>query len=177
VVTASIGLGFTIERPRGHKVFSIELGNGAVVDGLPGVPGGSSFVGSFDREEAVENEAIDFFASGHPLVEGIFAHYEESAIGRVARFEVTIAEERGEGLMAIYKDGPDFELLVFDSAGEARPDWAAAFRQRPLGIRPVAGKLLEDRNWMRMVRQLGERLDPARRPHAVAAIVVRPMQA
>ena len=64
--------------PRGHRVFSIELGNGASVDGLPGVPGGSGYVGTFDREEAVENESIDFFASGHPLVEGIFAHYEES---------------------------------------------------------------------------------------------------
>ncbi len=90
VVTACIGLGFTVERPRGHRIFAIELGNGALVDGLPGVPGGSSYVGSFDREEAVENETIDFFASGHPLVEGIFAHYEESALGRVARFEVEI---------------------------------------------------------------------------------------
>ena len=78
VVTACIGLGFTVERPRGHRIFAIELGNEALVDGLPGVPGGSSYVGSFDREEAVENETIDFFASGHPLVEGIFAHYEEA---------------------------------------------------------------------------------------------------
>src|SRR6266850_4199158 len=96
VVTACIGLGFTIERPRGRRIFAIELGNGALVDGLPGVPGGSSYVGSFDREEAVEKETIDFFASGHPLVEGIFAHFEESALGRVARFEVAIGEERGE---------------------------------------------------------------------------------
>ena len=81
VVTACIGLGFTIERPRGRRIFAIELGNGALVDGLPGVPGGSSYVGSFDREEAVEDETIDFFASGHPLVEGIFAHFEESAAG------------------------------------------------------------------------------------------------
>ena len=81
VVTACIGLGFTIERPRGRRIFAIELGNGALVDGLPGVPGGSSYVGSFDREEAVEDETIDFFASGHPLVEGIFAHFEESALG------------------------------------------------------------------------------------------------
>ena len=94
VVTACIGLGFTIERPRGHRIFAIELGSGAQVDGLPGVPGGSSYVGSFDREEAVEHETIDFFASGHPLVEGIFAHFEDSAIGRVARFEVEIGQER-----------------------------------------------------------------------------------
>lgn len=43
------------------------------------VPGGSSFVGTFDREEAVEDEAVDFFASGHPLVEGVLAYFEDYA--------------------------------------------------------------------------------------------------
>jgi ATP-dependent helicase HepA len=176
VVTACIGLGFNVERPRGHRIFAIELGSGAHVDGLPGVPGGSSFVGSFDREEAVENETIDFFASGHPLVEGIFAHFEEGALGRVARFEVEIARERGEGLAAIYKDGPVFEMVAFDSTGQARPDWVAALRQRPLRARRVTGEPAEDRGWTSTVRHLGARLDPARRPHAVAAIVVRPVQ-
>jgi ATP-dependent helicase HepA len=172
VVTACIGLGFTIERLRGHRTFSIELGSGAVVDGLPGVPGGSSYVGSFDREEAVERENIDFFASGHPLVEGIFAYYEDNTLGRVARFEVEIGEEHGEGLLAIYRDGPAFEVVVFDSAGRARPDWAAAFRQRPLRTRPVTNRSAVDDNWTGMVRRLGARLEPTRRPHALAAIVV-----
>ena len=99
--------------------------------------GGSSYVGSFDREEAVENEMIDFFASGHPLVEGIFAHYEDSALGRVVRVEVEIGQERDEGLVAVYKDGPAFEVVAFDSAGQARPDWAAAFRERSLRARGV----------------------------------------
>ena len=174
VVTACIGLGFTIERPRGRRIFAIELGNAALVDGLPGVPGGSSYVGSFDREEALEEETLDFFASGHPLVEGIFAHYEESPLGRVARFEVAIGREQGEGLVAIYKDGPAFEIVVIDSAGLARPDWAAALRQRPLGARPVTDDAPGDQDWRAMVRRLGPQLDPARRPHALAAIVVRP---
>jgi ATP-dependent helicase HepA len=174
VVTACIGLGFTIERPRGDRIFSIELGSGALVDGLPGVPGGSSYVGSFDREEALENETIDFFASGHPLVEGILAHFEESALGRAVRFEVEIGAERGDGLMAIYKDGPVFEVAVFDSTGLARPDWAAALCQRPLRARPVTRESHENGNWTDMVRRLGARLEPARRPHALAAIAVRP---
>jgi ATP-dependent helicase HepA len=174
VVTACIGLGFSVERPRGHRIFAIELGSGALVDGLPGVPGGSSYVGSFDREEAVENETIDFFASGHPLVEGIFAHFDESDLGRVARFEIEIAGERGEGLVAIYKDGPEFEVVAFDSTGQARRDWAAALRQRPLRATPVSDERAEDRGWTRMIGRLGLRLDPARRPHALAAIVVRP---
>ncbi len=171
VVTASIGLGFAVERPRGERVFAIELGNGSLVDGLPGVPGGSSFVGSFNREEAVENESIDFFASGHPLVEGIFAHYEEYALGRVARFVVEIGEQQGEGLLAVYKDGAGFEFVVFDSTGQARPDWAEAFGRRPLRVSRVTADVELD--WRRMVRDLGTRLDPSRRPHAVAAIVVK----
>ena len=44
---------------------AIEFGNDALIDCLPGVPGGSSFLGSFDRDYAVEDETIDFFASGH----------------------------------------------------------------------------------------------------------------
>ena len=173
VVTACIGFGFTIERPRGRRIFAIELGSGALVDGLPGVPGGSSYVGSFDREEALEEETLDFFASGHPLVEGILAHFEESPLGRVARLEVTIGAERGEGLVAVYKDGPVFEVVAIDSAGRIRPDWAAAFRQRPIGARPVTGDIAGDAGWRDMVRRLGARLDPARRPHALAAILVR----
>ena len=180
VLTACIGLGFTVERPRGDRTFSIELGSGALVDGLPGVPGGSSYIGSFDRAEAVENETSDFFASGHPLVEGIFAHYEESALGRVARFEVEIGTERGEGLLAVYKDrskdGSVFAMAVIDSTGKTQPDWARALHRRPLGARRVTGGRGNDAGWIDMVRRLGPHLDPVRRPHALAAIVVRPVR-
>ena len=138
VVTACTRLGFTVEHTRGRRVFAIELGSEALVDSLPGVPGGSSFVGSFDREEAVEDETIDFFASGHPLVEGILAHFEESSLGRAVRIEVEIGRQEGDGLAAIYKDGPDFEVVAFDDAGKSRPDWAAAFRERPRRVRRVA---------------------------------------
>jgi len=174
VVTASIGLGFTIAHPKGHRVFSIEIGNGALVDGLPSVPGGSGYVGTFDREEAVENEGLDFFASGHPLVEGIFAHYEESALGRAVRFEISIGHEAGEGLVAIYKDGPAFEVVALDADGHARLDWAEAVLQRPIKARPIGGKAADSHEWRGMVRRLGAQLDPARRLHAVAAIVVQP---
>ncbi|MEO7156806.1 MAG: helicase-related protein, partial [Vicinamibacterales bacterium] len=174
VITASIGLGFTIAHPAGHRVFSIEIGSGATVDGLPGVPAGSGYVGTFAREEAVENEFIDFFSSGHPLVEGIFAHYEESALGRAVRFEVAMGSAADAGLVAIYKDGPAFEIIAIDVAGNARPDWAAAIFKRPLSLRPVSGPAAKEVAWRDMVRQLGTRLDPTRRLHAVAAIEVRP---
>src|SRR6185436_10606170 len=88
VVAACTRLGFSVEHTRGRRVFAIELGSDALVDSLPGVRSGSTYVGSFDREEAVEDETLDFFASGHPLVEGILAHFEDSVVGRVARIEL-----------------------------------------------------------------------------------------
>ena len=174
VITASIGLGFTIAHPPGHRVFSIELGSGAIVEGLPGVPAGSSYVGTFDREEAVANEFIDFFASGHPLVEGIFAHYEESARGRAVRFAVTLGNEINAGLIAIYKERHAFEVIAIDAAGDPRPDWAAAILRRPINVRPVVDDTESKGEWRKVVRRLGKQLDPTRRLHAVAAIDVRP---
>jgi ATP-dependent helicase HepA len=167
-------LGFTIERLRGHRSFSIEFGNEALVDSLPGVPGGSSYTGSFDREEAVENETIDFFAFGHPLVEGVLAYLEDSAQGRVARLEVEIGQDRGEGLVAIYKDGPHFETIVFDAAGRRRPEWAAAFDRRSLRARRMDDQMAQSRDWAGLVRRSGAGLDRLRRPYALATVVVRP---
>ena len=175
VVTICARLGFAVERTSGRRTFAIELGNESLVDSLPGVPGGSSYVGSFDREEAVEDEAIDFFASGHKLVEGIFAHVEDSPLGRVVRLQIEIGRDRGKGLVAIYKEGLGFDVVARDSLGRDRPDWAAAFRQRPLRARRVADGVIDEREWTAMVRQLGARLDPARRPYALAAILVRPV--
>ena len=93
VVAAASRLGFRVEQVRGQRAYAIEFGNEALIDSLPGVPGGSSFVGSFDREYAVEDENIDFFASGHALVEGLLAHFDEDPKGRVARLEVRIPGE------------------------------------------------------------------------------------
>jgi ATP-dependent helicase HepA len=173
VVAACTRLGFTVERPRGHRVFAIELGHEALVDSLPGVPGGASYVGSFDREEAVEDEMLDFFASGHPLVEGVFAHFDDSPIGRVAHLELEIGDERGEGLVALYKEAAAFEVVAVDFSGRLRPEWADAFGRRPFRARRATMDAPED-EWAARIRRLGATLDQSRRPHAIAAIVVRP---
>jgi hypothetical protein len=39
----------------------------------------------------------------------------------------------------------------------------------------VTGESTGDRDWMGAVRRLAARLDPGRRPHALAAMVVRPV--
>jgi ATP-dependent helicase HepA len=174
VVRACERLGFHVERLGGRREFAIEFGNQALVDSLPGVAGGSTYVGSFDREAAVEDETIDFFASGHPLVEGILAHFEDSAHGRVAVLEVEIDQQRGDGLVAFYKDGPRYEVVAVDSDGRRRPEWAAGFHRRPLRARQISDESLEGRDWPGMIRHVGPQLDASRRPHAVAAVVIRP---
>src|SRR5688572_7157594 len=176
VVAACTRLGFAVEHTRGRRVFAIELGSNALVDSLPGVRSGSAYVGSFDREEAVEDETIDFFASGHALVEGILAHFEDGLLGRVARLELQEGREPGEGLAAIYKDGPDFEVIALDARGRPRPDWAAALRERPRRVRRAADDAAGRAAWAAMARRVGSRLDPARPLHALAALVVRPVR-
>jgi ATP-dependent helicase HepA len=144
------------------------------VDSLPGVPGGTSFLGSFDREEALADERIDFFAAGHPLVEGILAHLDESPLGRVAVLRVAMGAEKGLGLLALYKDGPTFDAVALDAAGRPRPDWAAALRRRPLRTRRVPPGLVHEPGWPGAIRRMAGALDPARRPVALAAVLLGP---
>ncbi len=109
-------------------------------------------------------------------MEGIFAHYEESAFGRVVRVEVNVGHDPGEGLVAIYKDGSAFEVVAIDASGQLRMDWAEAVCRRPIQARPVAATSAAPSVWQGMIRRLGAQLDPSRRPYALAALVVRPQK-
>ena len=172
VVNAASRVGFRIDQVRGRRAYAIEFGNEALIDSLPGVPGGSSFVGSFDREYAVEDETVDFFASGHPLVEGLLAHFEEDPKGRVARVQVHIPGQQGTGVVAIYKEGPEFEVVALDADGSARPEWADAFRRRPFPALEMRTDDVEAHDWPALVARLAPQL-ATRRLHAIAAVVVR----
>ncbi len=160
--------------PHAEHVYSIELGNTALVDSLPGIPGGSSYLGTFDREDAVRDERLDYFASGHPLVEGLLAHLEESALGRVAILRVSLAEARGVGLFALYKEGPAFEAVAVDPEGRQRPEWARALRRRPLRTRRVSTEMSAESDWEATIRRLARALDASRTPVALAALVLGP---
>jgi ATP-dependent helicase HepA len=172
VVGAASRLGFRVELVRGRRAYAIEFGNEALIDSLPGVAGGSSFVGSFDREYAVEDENIDFFASGHALVEGLLAHFEEDRKGRVARLEVEISGQEDAGLIVIYKEGPQFEVAAFGFDRRPRPEWADAFRRRPLAASRMTAKDAATHDWSALVTRLASDLGE-RRPHAIAAVVIR----
>jgi ATP-dependent helicase HepA len=171
VVAACERFGFAVEPHRGRRVFSIEFGNEALVDSLPGVAPGATFLGTFDRAEAVADESLDYFAAGHPLVEGVLAHLDESPIGRVAVLGLSHASERGVGLLALYREGPGFEVVAVDASGRVRPDWAAVVLRRPLRTRRVDAAEVGGAEWPATVQRLARALDPSRRPVAVAAVV------
>ena len=172
VVNAASRLGFRVEQVRGRRTYAIEFGNEALIDSLPGVAAGTSMVGTFDREYAVEDETIDFFSSGHPLVEGLLAHFEDDPKGRIARLEIHIPGETGRGIVVVSRDGPQFAVQAFDAEGRPRSAWADAFRRRPLRATRMPAIDGAAHDWRtpatRVASQLGDR--PL---HAVAAIVVR----
>ena len=172
VVSAASRLGFHVEQVRGRRTYAIDFGNEALIESLPGVPGGSSFIGSFDREYAVEDESIDFFASGHPLVEGLLAHFDEDPKGRVARLQVPVSSQPGAGLIAVYKDGPRFDVAAFDADGQPRPEWADVFRRRPLDALAMTPADAAAHDWPALVRRAAPEL-ANRRPHAIAVVVFR----
>ena len=173
VLGACEQLAFHVEEHRDGRAHSIEFGNRARVDSLAGVQGGSSFLGTFIREEAVADESIDFFASGHPLVEGILAEIDDGSIGRTALLQVDIGKDNGFGLLALYRTERGFRAICIDSEGKLRPEWATGLATRPLRSRRVrADALLEDPGWEEGIRMLADKLPPEEQPAAVAAVLV-----
>src|SRR5262249_42994033 len=115
--------GFEVAEKAG-KSWYVEFGADALVEHLPGVPGGTRFLGTFDREEAVAREELDFFASGHPLVEGIFQELEDGPRGRTALVKLERAGVDGVGLLLIRKRPDGFVASALDLEGRSHPEWA-----------------------------------------------------
>jgi ATP-dependent helicase HepA len=170
VLAACDELALNVEEHQGGARHSIELGVAARVATLPGVPSGASFLGSFDREEALRDESIDFFSSGHPLVEGLLAHLEEDPAGRVALLHITGTGQTGSGLLGLYKVGRGFEMVALDAEGRERPAWAERLTRRPLRSRRVSAEVwTADPEWAQRIRALAERLAAYGAPVAAAA--------
>lgn len=123
VVEACQQFGFdVIDRPD-QKTWYIEFGGLALIDHLPNAPPGSRWLGTFDRETAVARESLDFFASGHPLVEGILMELEDGHRGQIALLAVTGAGKRGRALLGVVKRRAEFETHLIDEEGRPRPEW------------------------------------------------------
>jgi hypothetical protein len=159
----------------------VEFGPVAVVDHLPGVSEGSRWLGTFDREEAVRKETLDFFASGHPLVEGILMELEDGHRGEVALMHIESETEHGTGLAVVVRLGPAVEAVAVDLEGHRRPEWVPYLLEEPGRRRPAAAAdwgLVRDEErqaWGQRVRDLLYPLQTEGRLAAVAAFrFVRP---
>ena len=174
VLRAAGSFGFEVDEQSGSATWLIGLGAEALVDRLPGVAPGSSFVGTFSREEAVERETIDFFSSGHPLVEGILSELHYGSRGRTACFEI-LGEEETIGLFAIYRRGSALEAEAVDAAGKTRPELAAQLLEKDVRLdRADHVQWTSMPEWKSAVMQMARRLPKGETPHAVAAFRVRP---
>jgi ATP-dependent helicase HepA len=177
VTRAAARFGFELEQQSGRRTWMVEFGYEALIEGLPGVPPGSRFLGTFSREEAVEDEQRDFFASGHALVEGVLAELEEGPRGRVALLQAT-GDEDTFGLLAIYRRGATWEAVAVDAVGaqigRRRPDLAARFTAPDFVTEPVdARKWTSQAGWVKAVRRLAATLPADETPQAIAAFRVR----
>ena len=138
VAEASALLGFDSAEKPGARSYYFELGGNSVVDGLPGVPGGTRYLGTFDRQEAVLREELEFFASGHPLVEGLLGELEDGSRGRAALLELPGSGETALALFSLAGAVPNLRAEATDAAGRSRPDWARMIVERRRSLRGVA---------------------------------------
>lgn len=123
VVEACQQFGFdVIDRPE-QNTWYIEFGGMALIDHLPNAAPGSRWLGTFDRETALTRESLDFFASGHPLVEGILMELEDGHRGQVGLFAASGAGVRARALLGVVKRGAGFTIHLLDDSGRERPEW------------------------------------------------------
>jgi len=177
VTRAAARFGFGCEAQSGERTWLIEFGSQALVDHLPGVAAGTRFLGTFDRERAVAVESLDFFASGHNLVEGMLAELEEGERGRSAFFFAAAVEgDPAFGLLALYHDDQGVDAVAVDEKGELRPDVAERLFGGDVDLRPVdAARWTAQRAWKRAIKTMAKSLPGERPPSAVAAYRLVPL--
>ena len=172
--------GFETKERAGKHTWYVEFGADALVEHLPGVPGGARWLGTFDRDEAVRKEDLDFFASGHALVEGIFRELQDGGRGRVGLLLLEKADASGAGLLFVFCHGGSVEAVAVGFDGTPRPDWAELILRRRAearGLRPedwlgilrkAAGGRIPD--WALLVRRLSRRALAERKSGRLEAV-------
>ena len=172
--------GFETQERGGRRTWYVEFGADALVEHLPGVPAGTRWLGTFARDEAVLKEDLDFFASGHALVEGIFREMKDGAHGRVGLLLLEKADVSGAGLLLVFRRGAGVEAVAVGFDGTPRPEWAELILRRRAearGLRPedwlgllrrAAGGRVPD--WGALVRRLSRRAFAGRESRKLEAI-------
>ena len=94
----------------GQSSYLFAQGASMIVETIPGIPDDVQYIGTFSREEAITRAELEFFANGHPLVEGLLAELEDSPRGRVGG--VTLARTRLIAGAARHLEAADFVLTI-----------------------------------------------------------------
>jgi ATP-dependent helicase HepA len=153
VLEACRQFGFEMESKGGAAQWYLEFGSEATVETLHGVAPGNRYLGTFDREEAVAKESLDFFASGHPLVEGILAELADGTRGQVILAEVPGSKSPGVGVVLVLRDGVGFRFLALDLDGRERPEWVSGLLEART-VREIPGTAWTVPDWRDRVRAL-----------------------
>lgn len=169
VLKAAARMGLELERQSGNHTWLVEFGSGALVDNIPGVPPGSRFLGTFDRQEAVEDETLEYFSAGHPLVEGVLAELEEGPRGRASLLQIE-GDMEAFGLLAIYQLGPEFAAVAIDNKGQERPELADLLTEEEIQPETFeARKWTGQASWRKGIQKMAKALPDDLIPQAVAA--------
>ncbi len=174
ILEAAAAFGFEVEQQRGEDRWFIALGGEALVENLPGVPDESRFLGTFSREEAVTNESLDFFSSGHPLVEGVLEELHQGTRGRTACF-VAVGDEEVFGLLALFKREGDIEAVAVDARGRLRPDLAEVLTAPESDLKSADGRRWASvPGWGDAIRRMAAAIPDHGVPQALAAFRINP---
>ena len=176
VVDASELLGLDTAEKAGARAWYFELGGSTVVDSLPGVPGGTRFLGTFDRAEAVMRDELEYFASGHRLVEGLLLELEDGPRGRAALVELPGPGPAAFGFLALLAEDGRVRAEAVDTEGQSRPEWTRLLLERRRELRPRnasewEGLLPVTLDWRAAVDAANRAFGPAAR--AVAGVCLR----
>ena len=124
-------------------------------------------MGTFDRDHAVEDETIDYFASGHALVEGLLMHFEEDPKGTRGASRSPDPWRRRQGVGLDQQRGPQFEVSALDTDASAAGLGGRVAASQEMSSADAIGS-----DWRSLIARLATQQGD-RTPHAVAAIVVR----
>ena len=172
VVTAASRLGFRVEQVRGRRAYAIEFGNEALVDSLPGVPGGvvlRRLVRSRVRGRGRDDRLLRLGPPAGRRPAGALRGGSEGP-RRAARGAHPRAAA-APGWSPSTRTVPSSRSSRSTRTGSARPDWAEAFRRRPLAARRMQAEDAAAHDWPALVARLAPQLG-SRRPHAIAAVIV-----
>jgi ATP-dependent helicase HepA len=176
VVAACERYGFQVVEHPEEKSWYFEFGEESVVEGLPGLVEGSRWLGTFERETAVAREAIDFFASGHPFVEGVLSELEDTRAGQVASLTATGTGLRAAGLVAAVRRarGEPIVVRIWDDSGVEHPEWQPLLFGARARVRDGIRDRVRAAGWAERVRAVAGTARAGGELMALAAFVLEP---